>query len=52
MNELVHPEPTSVYAVAALFGSLFIWVAALLAASPGQEDWIDRTEWLSRSTLA
>jgi protein-S-isoprenylcysteine O-methyltransferase Ste14 len=32
MIELVHPEPTSVYAVAALFGSLFIWVAALLAA--------------------
>jgi len=32
MIELVHPEPTSVYAVAALFGSLFVWVAVLLAA--------------------
>jgi len=32
MIELVHPEPTSVYAVAALFGSLFVWAAALMIA--------------------
>ncbi len=32
MIALVHPEPTSIYAVAALFGSMFVWVAALLAA--------------------
>lgn len=32
MTELVHPEPTSVYAVAALFGSLFVWAAALMIA--------------------
>lgn len=32
MIELVHPEPTSVYAVAALFGSLFVWAAVLLIA--------------------
>ncbi|NYT39437.1 isoprenylcysteine carboxylmethyltransferase family protein [Sphingomonas sp. R-74633] len=32
MIELVHPEPTSVYAVIALFGSLFVWAAVLLVA--------------------
>lgn len=32
MIGLVHPEPTSVYAVAVLSGSLFVWVAMLLIA--------------------
>ncbi|OJY49864.1 MULTISPECIES: isoprenylcysteine carboxylmethyltransferase family protein [unclassified Sphingomonas] len=32
MIALVHPEPTSVYAVAALCGSMIVWVAVLLAA--------------------
>ncbi|MEP9357403.1 isoprenylcysteine carboxylmethyltransferase family protein [Sphingomonas sp. KR3-1] len=32
MLALVHPEPTSIYAVVALFGSLFVWVAVLLIA--------------------
>lgn len=32
MVELVHPEPTSIYAVVALFGSLFLWAAVLLIA--------------------
>ncbi|MDG2532296.1 isoprenylcysteine carboxylmethyltransferase family protein [Sphingomonas sp. HITSZ_GF] len=32
MIGLIHPEPTSIYAVAALFGSLFLWAAALLIA--------------------
>jgi protein-S-isoprenylcysteine O-methyltransferase Ste14 len=37
MIGLVHPEPTSVYAVAALFGSLFVWVAVLLIARGRRE---------------
>lgn len=32
MIGLIHPEPTSVYAVAILFGSLLVWVAVLLIA--------------------
>lgn len=32
MIALVHPEPTSVYAVIALFGSLFVWAAVLMIA--------------------
>jgi protein-S-isoprenylcysteine O-methyltransferase Ste14 len=32
MIGLVDPQPTSVYAVAALFGSLFVWVALLMIA--------------------
>jgi len=27
---LVHPKPTSIYAVAARFGGLFVWVAVLM----------------------
>jgi hypothetical protein len=33
------------------FGPIIAGVAALLAASPEQQDWIDRTEWLSRGNL-
>jgi protein-S-isoprenylcysteine O-methyltransferase Ste14 len=32
MIGLIDPQPTSAYAVVALFGSLFVWAAALLAA--------------------
>ncbi len=32
MLKLVDPQPTSVYAVVALFGSLFVWAVALLVA--------------------
>lgn len=33
------------------FGAIIAGVAALLAASPEQQHWIDRTEWLSRGNL-
>ena len=33
------------------FGAIIAGVVALLAASPEQQDWIDRTEWLSRGNL-
>jgi hypothetical protein len=33
------------------FGAIIAGIEALLTATPDQEDWIDRTEWLSRGNL-